>query len=75
MKIQEIALSNTQKKKIQRDVTSDEVLQIDDNGDIIIHVAAYENYRETIKGRDVTPIEVAVGEGILDFSVDYFVFS
>ena len=75
MKIQEIALSNSQKKKIQRDVTSEEVLQIDDNVDIIIHVAAYEKYKETIKCRDVTPIEVAVGEGVLDFNVDFFVFS
>jgi hypothetical protein len=75
MNIQEIALSNSQKKKIQRDVNSEEVLQIDDNGDLIVHVASYVEFRKTIKGRDMTPIEVAVGEGILDFDVEYFVFS
>ena len=74
MNIQEIAVSNTQKKKIQRDVNNEQVLQLDDNGDVIVHVASYVSFKETIKGRDITPIEAIVGEDVLDFNAEYFVF-
>ncbi|SFD50036.1 hypothetical protein [Pseudoalteromonas denitrificans] len=75
MNIQEIAVSNRQKKKIQRDVNSEKVLQLDDNGDVIIHVASYVHFKESMKGNDATPIEAIVGDGVLDFSAEYFVFS
>lgn len=72
MNIQEIAISNNQKKKLQKKVQDDAVLFQDDNGDLVVNVAAYLTFKKGIKP---APIEAIIGDDILDFNAEYFVFS
>ncbi|NRB42327.1 MAG: hypothetical protein HRU20_28305 [Pseudomonadales bacterium] len=72
MNIQEIALSNNQRKKIQKAVKDDSVLLVEENGDIVINVAAYKTFKQELEN---DPVEEIVGEDVLDFSAEYFVFN
>lgn len=72
MSIQDIAISNSQKKKLLKLTELEEVLFQDENGDLVVNVSAYQ----ALKG-DIEPvsIESVIGKNKLDFSVSYFVFS
>jgi hypothetical protein len=72
MSIQEIAVSNNQKKQLLKAVNNTEVLFQEDNGDLVVSAAAYEIFK---KEADPGPIEAIVGEDTLNFDFDYFVFS
>ena len=72
MTIQEITLSNNQKKKLQKNIKSDTVLFQDENGDIVVNVAAYLEFLQGIKQ---APIEDIVGNNVLSYDAEYFVFS
>ena len=72
MNIQDFTLSNNQKKKIQKAINDDAVLFQEENGDLVVNVAAYVIYKKGIK---IPPIEAVVGEDSLDFDAEYFVFS
>ncbi len=81
MSIQEISLANNQKKRLLKAVKDRAVLFADENGELVVNVANYEALKkELIVARSIkpnlelTPIEAIVGEGVLDFSSEYFVF-
>ncbi len=72
MSIQEIAISNNQKKHLLKAVQDESILFQDDNGDLVVNVAAYEASRTD---KNPTPIEDIIGEDVLDYNAEYFVFS
>jgi len=72
MSIQEIAVSNNQKKQLLKAINKDEVLFQEDNGDLVVSVAANLNFK---KEADPGPLEAIIGEDTLDFNAEYFVFS
>ena len=72
MSIQEIAISNSQKKKLLKLTELEEVLFQDENGDLVVNVSAYQVLKDNIKP---VSIESVIGEDKLDYSASYFVFS
>ena len=72
MTIQELTLSNNQKKKLQKSIQDDTILFQDDNGDLVVNVAAY---LEFLQGTKQAPIEDIVGDDTLDYEAQYFVIS
>ncbi len=72
MSIQEIAVSNNQKKNILLVVKKQSIVFQDDNGDVVVNVEAYQAFK---KGKDPAPIEHIVGTDVLDYSAEYFIFS
>ncbi len=82
MSIQELAIANNQKKKLLNAVKDEAVLFQDENGDLVVNVANYKEFKgellvlkRTKKGLEIEPIEAIVGKGLLDFSAEYFVLS
>jgi hypothetical protein len=71
MSIQEIALSHNQKKKLLKSINDESVAFKDDNGDVVVSVEAYVNLKQ---GSDLAPIEVILGDEVLDFDSEYFLF-
>lgn len=72
MSIQEIALSHNRKKKLLKSIDNVNVMFKDDNGDVVVSVEAYISLK---KDTDAAPIEVIVGDVILNFDNQYFLFS
>ncbi|WP_086479069.1 hypothetical protein [Oceanospirillum sanctuarii] len=72
MSIQEIAVSNSQQKKIQKAIKDDSVLIVDDNGDLAVQAITYEAFKQ--KSR-TTPLEDILGEDALSADAEYYVFS
>lgn len=72
MSIQDITVSNNIRKKIINAVRDESAIIVEENGDVIISVAAYQEFAERIKR---SPLEEILGEDTLDFSAEYFVFS
>ncbi len=72
MSIQEISVSNSQKKKLQKAIDSDQVLIQEENGDLVMLVTAYIKFKA---GKTPAPVEEIIGEDLLDLTVDYIVFS
>ena len=72
MIIQEIALSHNQKKKLLKAINDENVVFKDDNGDVVVNVEAYQQLKQ---GTNSAPIEAIIGDEILDFDSQYFVFS
>ena len=72
MSIQELSVSHNQKKKLLKAIQDDNVLFQEENGDIVVNVAAYKNLKEE---SEKTPIEEIVGDKILDLSSQYIVLS
>ncbi len=83
MSIQELTLANNQKKRLQKAIKDEAVLFEDENGDLVVNVSNYNEFKHELRiiratkknNLEVTPIETIVGEDILDFKVEYFVFS
>ena len=72
MNIQDITVSNNQRKKIIAAIRDENVLQQEENGEVIVSVAAYIEFSNRI---NKFPLEEIVGEDTLDFSVEYLVFN
>jgi hypothetical protein len=72
MSIQEIALSHNQKKKLLKSIDDENIIFRDDNGDVVVSV---ENYLLFKQGSDSAPLEDVLGDDILDFESQYFLFS
>ena len=72
MSLQEISVSNTQKKKLQKAIRDESVLIQEDNGDLVVHVAAYLDYKA---GSRAEPLEEIIGEDELDLSAEFIVLS
>ena len=82
MSIQEVSVANNQKKRLLKVVKDPAVLFSEDNGDLVVNVAAYEAFKKELRlarvakpHLNVEPIEEIVGGDVLDFSHEYFVFS
>jgi hypothetical protein len=72
MNIKEISITSNLRKKIQKAVKNTSVIFEDENGDIVVNVAAYtENTSHT--GR--FPLEDILGEDALDYDVEFWVFN
>ena len=71
MNIKEISISNNKKKQIRASVSDESVLFIDENGDVVVNVEAYKNWKEQT-GK--SPIEEIVELDNLDTLGDYLVF-
>ena len=72
MKVQEIAITGNQKKKIQKAVKGEAVIFEDENGDLIINVDGYLDLKDE---KDKAPLEEILGEETLDYEVDFFVLN
>lgn len=72
MKIQEIAITGNQKKKIQKAVKGQSIIFEDENGDIIINVEGYLDFKDE-KAKE--PLEEILADIELDYSVEFFVLS
>lgn len=73
MSVQEISISNNQKKALLKVFKKKkEVIFEDENGDLVVSVDAYEDFLDEITKE---PIEEIVGEGVLNYDAEYFVFS
>ncbi len=82
MSIQELSIANNQKKKLLNAVKDKAVLFQDDNGDLVLNVANYKEFkgelrviRATKKNFEVEPVETILGDDELDFAAEYIVFS
>lgn len=73
MSIQEISVTNNQKKQLNKAIQNESVLFQDDNQDLVVNVAAYIQYRDGLNS-DVAPIEDIVGQDNLNFDAEFFVF-
>ncbi|WP_396589132.1 hypothetical protein [Bermanella sp. R86510] len=72
MNIQEINVTNNQKKAIKSAFKKRKSLMIEEeNGDLVIEYAAYEDF---IDDTGKAPIEEIIGDGILTYDADYLVF-
>ena len=72
MNIQDLTISNSQKKKLLKLVELEDVLFQDDNGDLVVNVSAYLALKDDIKPISIVSV---IDESKLDYSVSYFVFS
>ncbi len=82
MSIQEVSVANNQKKRLLKVIKDPAVLFSEDNGDLVVNAAAYEALKKELAVAKVAkphlnakPIEEIVGDDVLDFSHEYFVFS
>ncbi|CAH0991276.1 hypothetical protein SIN8267_01378 [Sinobacterium norvegicum] len=71
MSMQEIAVTNNQKKKILRAIRDQDVIFQDENGDIIVSVSAYQAYKEATEEQ---PLEDLLADGELADGKEFFVF-
>lgn len=73
MSVQEISISNNQKKALLKAFKKKkDVIFEEENGDLVVSVDAYEDFLDEISKE---PIEEIVGEGVLNYDAEYFVFS
>ncbi len=72
MSIQEISVSNSQKKKLQKAVSDESVLIQEESGDLVLQVSAYIDFKD---GTNSAPVEEIIGEDALDLTAEYVVFS
>lgn len=72
MSIQEATLSHNQKKKLLKAIKDESVLFQEDNGDIVINVAAYLSLKEDTGS---APLEEIVGDELMDLKMQYIIFS
>lgn len=72
MNIQEISVSNNLRKKLGHCIKDENIVQVDENGDVIVNVEAYQEYKNE---NHKTPIEDILADQVLDFSCEFFFFS
>jgi len=72
MNIQEISVSNNLRKKLAHSIDDQNIVQVDDNGDVIVNVEAYSAFK---KDQRKTPIEDILEGQQLDFSCEFFLFN
>ena len=72
MSIQDISLSNNQRKRLLKLANLESILYQDDNGDLVISSEAYKQFK---KENTNQPLEDIIGEERLNFEAEYFVFS
>ena len=77
MSIQDISITNNQKKLLLKAIKDTQILVQEENGDLVVNVAAYLALKNNIayKSTGAEPIEEVIGHDELDFDAEYFVFS
>lgn len=77
MHIQEISLSNNLRKKLFKALCDDSVMFQEENGDLVVHAAAYQHYKDETETAPIEDILSEDADGIseLENKADYFVFS
>jgi len=77
MSIQDIAITNNQKKKLLNSIKDKHVLVQEDDGNLVVNVAAYVALKNSVsfKKTGFATIEEILGADILDFDAEYFVFN
>lgn len=77
MRIQDISITNNQKKLLLKAIKDPQILVQEENGDLVVNVEAYLALKNNIayKNTGAEPIEEVIGADELDFSAEYFVFS
>jgi len=77
MTIQDISITNNQKKSLLKAIKDQQILIQEENGDLVVNVAAYQALKNNIayKTSGAEPIEEILGDDVLDFDAEYFVFS
>lgn len=71
MSIQDIPVSHSKKKKLAKCMSNDTVL-VEDEGDFILNVSAYKIFKEETA---TSPVEDVIGEGVMNDTAEYIVFS
>lgn len=70
--VQEISVTNNQKKAIEKALKRRKsAFMVDDNGDLIVEVEAYEDFMDEF---DKAPIEDLLGDDVLDYSQEFWIF-
>lgn len=70
--IQEISVTNNQKKAIITALKRRKsAYMVDENGDLIVEIEAYEDFMDEF---DRSPIEDLLGDDVLDYSQEFWVF-
>ena len=72
MKIQDLAVSNNLKKKVMTTLADDTLYMQEENGDLVINVAAYLARKTNSK---TVTLEDILGKDLLDLDADYIVLS
>ncbi len=67
-----ITISNNQKKKLLKAIQDEKVLFQEENGELVVDVAAYMAFKQNL---NVSPIESIVDNRLLDFDSEFFIFS
>jgi hypothetical protein len=77
MRIQDISITNNQKKLIIKAIKDPQILAQEEDGELIINVKAYLAFKNNVayKNTGAEPIEEIIGSVELDFEAEYFVFS
>ena len=71
MSIQDIAVSHNVKKKLLQAVKDETVLFQDEDGAVVVNVAAYLALKAD---KGIEPLEGVLGDVVLDLSAEYVVF-
>lgn len=71
MSLQDINIANNQRKRLLKAI-ADEKLLVQDEGALVLNVAAYLDYRAST---GESPVEEIVGENELDYGAEFIVFS
>ena len=72
MSIQDISLTNNQKKLIFKTIKIESIIVKEDNGDLVINVAAYLDFSAK---NEINPLEEILEDISLNYDVEYFVFT
>ena len=77
MSIQELTMTNNQKKALLRAIKNENILIQEENGDLVINVSAYLDFKNDFlaKKAEPAPLEVLIPEEELDFTAEYFVIT
>jgi hypothetical protein len=70
--IQEISVTNNQKKAIITALKRRKsAYMVDENGDLMVEIEAYEDFMDEF---DRSPIEDLLGDDVLDYTQEFWVF-
>jgi hypothetical protein len=71
MSVQDIYIANNQRKRLLKAIVDEKLLQ-QDEGTLVLDVAAYLDYKAL---SSESPVEEIVGDIELDYGAEYIVFS
>lgn len=72
MSVQEISVTNNQKKHLLKDIKKASIIFQEDNADVVLNVEAYLEFMDD---KDKDPVTEILGEGVVDLDNEYIIFS